>query len=79
MRLVFRLVLLMLLFSSNLVTAADYHPTVSVFFSPNGGCTDAVVREIGAAQKQILAQAYSFTSAPIAKALIDAAKRGDSR
>jgi phosphatidylserine/phosphatidylglycerophosphate/cardiolipin synthase-like enzyme len=49
---------------------------VAVYFSPNGGATAAVVREINAAQQQILVQAYSFTSAPIAKALIDAHKRG---
>jgi phosphatidylserine/phosphatidylglycerophosphate/cardiolipin synthase-like enzyme len=49
---------------------------VAVYFSPNGGATDAVVREINAATQQILVQAYSFTSAPIAKALMDAHKRG---
>jgi phosphatidylserine/phosphatidylglycerophosphate/cardiolipin synthase-like enzyme len=35
-----------------------------------------VVREVEAAQQQILVQAYSFTSAPIAKALRDAHQRG---
>jgi phosphatidylserine/phosphatidylglycerophosphate/cardiolipin synthase-like enzyme len=50
----------------------DLHP----YFSPNGGCTEAVVNALGAAQKSILVQAYSFTSAPIAKALVDAKKRG---
>jgi hypothetical protein len=49
---------------------------VSVHFSPKGGATETVVQEIGNAQSQILVQAYSFTSAPIAKALIDATKRG---
>jgi len=49
---------------------------VAVYFSPNGGATDAVVHEVNAATHQILVQAYSFTSAPIAKALIDAHKRG---
>jgi phosphatidylserine/phosphatidylglycerophosphate/cardiolipin synthase-like enzyme len=57
--------------------AAEVAPArVAVYFSPNGGATDAVVRAIGAAQTQILVQAYSFTSAPIAKALVDAHKRG---
>jgi hypothetical protein len=41
--------------------------TVEVFFSPGGGCTDAVVREIAGARSEILVQAYSFTSAPIAR------------
>ena len=48
----------------------------AVYFSPNGGATDAVVREIKAAKTQIVMQAYSFTSAPIAKALVDAHTRG---
>lgn len=49
---------------------------VEVYFSPNGGAQDAIVREIGKAKSSILVQAYSFTSAPIAKALIEAKKRG---
>lgn len=51
-------------------------PPIEIYFSPKGGCTEAVVKEIGAAQSMILVQAYSFTSAPIAKALVDAHKRG---
>lgn len=49
---------------------------IEAYFSPNGGCTDAVVREIGMATKSLRIQAYSFTSTPIAKAIIDAKKRG---
>jgi phosphatidylserine/phosphatidylglycerophosphate/cardiolipin synthase-like enzyme len=52
--------------------------TTEVFFSPNGGATEAIVREIGKARQEILVQAYSFTSKPIAKALLDAKKRGIS-
>ena len=47
-----------------------------VCFSPNGGCTETIVNQIEAAKSEILVQAYSFTSAPIAKALTDAFKRG---
>ena len=47
-----------------------------VYFSPHGNCTQSIVREIGSARSEILVQAYSFTSAPIAKALVDAHKRG---
>jgi phosphatidylserine/phosphatidylglycerophosphate/cardiolipin synthase-like enzyme len=54
------------------VTAAD----IKVFFSPKGGCTEAIVAELAAAKKCVWVQAYSFTSAPIAKALVDAHKRG---
>ena len=49
---------------------------VSVFFSPNGGATEAVVKELGNAKSNVLIQAYSFTSAPIARAVVDAHKRG---
>ena len=52
------------------------HATVQVYYSPNGGCTDAIVKEIGKAKTEILVQAYSFTSTPIAKALVVAFKRG---
>lgn len=49
---------------------------ISVYFSPDGGCTDAIVAELNGAKRTIDVQAYSFTSAPIAKALVDAHKRG---
>ena len=51
-------------------------PSIEVCFSPKGGCTDAIVRELGDARSKVLVQAYSFTSAPIATALVDAARRG---
>jgi phosphatidylserine/phosphatidylglycerophosphate/cardiolipin synthase-like enzyme len=50
--------------------------SVEAFFSPKGSCTDAVVREIKAARREILVLAYSFTSRPIAEALVDAKLRG---
>lgn len=49
---------------------------IEVYFSPKGGCTEAIVRELDAATTTVLVQAYSFTSAPIAKALVNAHKRG---
>jgi phosphatidylserine/phosphatidylglycerophosphate/cardiolipin synthase-like enzyme len=49
---------------------------LSVYFSPNGGCTDAIIREIDGASLSVLVQAYSFTSAPIAQAILEAHKRG---
>ncbi len=49
---------------------------IGVYFSPKGGGTDAIVRELGQAESSIRIQAYSFTSAPIAKAILDAQKRG---
>jgi len=65
------------LFWPSSAPAADVTPArVAVYFSPNGGATDAVVRAIHDAKQQILVQAYSFTSAPIAQALVEAHKRG---
>lgn len=49
---------------------------VQIYFSPKGGCTEAIVNQIDNAKSEILIQAYSFTSAPIAKALVSAHKRG---
>lgn len=47
-----------------------------VCFSPRGGCEQAIVEELSKAKSEVLVQAYSFTSAPIAKALLNAKKRG---
>jgi len=49
---------------------------VEVYFSPEGGCTEAVVNALRQARKTVQVQAYSFTSAPIAKALVEAHRRG---
>jgi phosphatidylserine/phosphatidylglycerophosphate/cardiolipin synthase-like enzyme len=45
-------------------------------FTPGHACTDVIIAEIDAARSEILVQAYSFTSAEIAKALVGAHKRG---
>ncbi|AOS83729.1 phospholipase [Chlorobaculum limnaeum] len=50
--------------------------TIDVYFSPRGGATAAVVRELDGARREILIQAYSFTSKPIAQAIVKASKRG---
>jgi phosphatidylserine/phosphatidylglycerophosphate/cardiolipin synthase-like enzyme len=52
------------------------HAPVEVYFSPNDGATEAIVREIDQSRSEILVQAYSFTSAPIARALLNAHRRG---
>lgn len=49
---------------------------IQVYFSPKGGCTSAIVGELNRAQRQILIQAYSFTSEPIAAACVAAHNRG---
>ena len=50
--------------------------TWDVYFSPRGGCTEAIIKKLDNAKVSVLVQAYSFTSAPIAKALLNAHKRG---
>jgi phosphatidylserine/phosphatidylglycerophosphate/cardiolipin synthase-like enzyme len=50
--------------------------TAKVFFSPNGGCVKGIVKEIEMGTREILVQAYSFSSTPIRNALINAQKRG---
>lgn len=55
-----------------------YIVSTQVYFSPNGGAQDALVREINGAKKSIFVQAYSFTNQPIAKALVEAQRRGVS-
>lgn len=49
---------------------------IDVYFSPHGGCTEAVVAAIEQAKKSIKLQAYSFTSVDIAKAVVEAKRRG---
>ena len=51
-------------------------PSIGVSYSPKGGCTEAAVQEINQARHEILVMAYSFTSKPIADAIIEAKKRG---
>ncbi len=63
-------------FSAHEATEKAPTPAWSVHFSPSGGCTDALVAEIGRAKKSIHVLAFSFTSEPIADALIAAHRRG---
>jgi len=49
---------------------------IDVYFSPRGGATEAIVHEINSAKREIKVLAYSFTSVPIAKSLLQAHKRG---
>lgn len=58
------------------VRAAGSNSAVQTCFTPGENCTAEIVTEISRAQHSVLVQAYSFTSAPIAKALVDAKKRG---
>lgn len=50
--------------------------TVEVAFSPNEGAEALVVKVINSAQREIRVLSYSFTSAPVTQALLNAKKRG---
>jgi phosphatidylserine/phosphatidylglycerophosphate/cardiolipin synthase-like enzyme len=49
---------------------------IEIFFSPKGGCTDAIIKEVKSAKGSVRVQAYWFTSGSIAKALVEAHRRG---
>jgi len=66
--------LLFILFPATILTQ-EKSPSWEVYFSPHGGCTDAILKELDKAKTAILVQAYSFTSAPIAKGLLNAQKK----
>ena len=62
---------------------ADHHSyevpaagTIEVAFSPDEGGERLVIKVIGSARREIRLLSYSFTSAPVARALVDARKRG---
>jgi phosphatidylserine/phosphatidylglycerophosphate/cardiolipin synthase-like enzyme len=58
------------------IVAGGSDKDLACWFSPNGGCTDAIVGEIEGAKKTVQVLTYSFTSRPIGNALIDAHRRG---
>ena len=75
-KLSFVLVVLLIFAEVGLVAGGAAPANIQVYFSPKGGCTEAVVDALSKAKSTVLVQAYSFTSAPIAKALTDAHRRG---
>lgn len=64
------------LYKADLQNNSSGAPAYAPYFSPKGGCTEAIVKEIEAAEKAIYMQAYSFTSKAIGDALCAAEKRG---
>ncbi|RJQ24581.1 phospholipase D family protein [Candidatus Parcubacteria bacterium] len=53
-----------------IIPQAQKTDDICVHFSPNGGCTNEIMRNLGLAKKQVRVFAYSFTSEPIAQTLI---------
>lgn len=50
--------------------------SVEVYFSPKGGCTDAIVKQISKAVSTIDIAMYSFSSRPISSELLKAKDKG---
>lgn len=59
-------------------TVVDSNGRLEIAFSPNEGAQALVLKTIASAQREIHMLAYSFTSAPVAQALLSARKRGVS-
>lgn len=62
-----------LIVSSAAALAAE---NIRCFFSPNGGCTQAIINEIAAAEHTIQIQCYVFTSERLKSAIERAHRRG---
>jgi hypothetical protein len=79
MRAVFRstvMLLVLFILPAPLLAAESACPALTTCFTPGGPCTDVIVQALGNAKRAILVQAYRFTSASIAKALLDPRSRG---
>ncbi len=73
--LVFFLSISLVYSQSSLLNQDSKNPVPIVCFTPGQDCTQLIVEEINKAKREIQVQAYSFTSMPIAKALVSAFKR----
>jgi phosphatidylserine/phosphatidylglycerophosphate/cardiolipin synthase-like enzyme len=76
MKMAFSCALALLLMAGCAPPPPSVPQSVQVYFSPHGGATEAVVDALNRATNSVYIQAYSFTSTPIAKALVDAYRRG---
>jgi phosphatidylserine/phosphatidylglycerophosphate/cardiolipin synthase-like enzyme len=75
MKMALALLALILIVGCTPPPAPSVPQSVQVYFSPRGGATEAVIDALDHATNSVYIQAYSFTSAPIAKALVDAYRR----
>jgi len=65
-----------ILLVSQFALAKNVPVDIKACFTPSENCTSEIVSEIDKAKKSLYMQAYSFTSDPISKALVEAKKRG---
>ena len=54
----------------------EKQPILKVYFSPDGGATDAILNQLRSAKKTIFIQAYEITSPKIVKEIGEAHRRG---
>jgi len=73
-----RLLIIYFLLLSFAFAEDDSNEIIDVYFSPKGGCTEAIVRQIYGAKKEVLVISYLLTSKPIAQAIVEAYNRGVS-
>ena len=69
------LILSVCLFFST-ATGMDRNDDIKIYFSPDGNCEKAIIKEIKEAKKYIHIAMFSFTNGRIARALVKASKVG---
>lgn len=62
--------------SSSFIDSTRTMGKIQVCFSPHGQCLEQILAQIKRAEESIKVQGYSFTSLPIAMALIEAKEKG---
>ncbi|XCA36127.1 MAG: phospholipase D family protein [Wolbachia endosymbiont of Armadillidium vulgare] len=67
---------LLVLLTCSLLSSCVSCPRITVCFTPEENCTNLIIDSVDHAKGSVLVQAYSFTSKPIAKSLIEAKERG---
>ncbi len=58
------------------ITGTSAYAETQVCFTPGQNCTGEIVATIGSARKEVMVEAFNFTSRPIIKALAQAEHRG---
>ncbi len=76
MRVLFLILSISLSFYSTAATTLNQGASFDAGFSPNGDSLQLILKAINSAKKSIHVAAYNFISKPIAKALLNASKRG---
>jgi phosphatidylserine/phosphatidylglycerophosphate/cardiolipin synthase-like enzyme len=70
------ILLISICFLFNTAAALDRDDDIKIYFSPNGNCEKAIIKEIGDAKRYIHIAMFNFTNGRIARALVKASKVG---